>query len=470
MSTKSFRGQLAATVAAVLISITSMSLVIPADAAGHTSSSAWSQFVASLRGKFRGKTLNVMGENDPYIAAMKTMAARFAKLTGATVNVGDLSYNGTYQKETTLAKQKSTAYDIYIFDIPWTGQFGEGQYTVPLNKYIAQAPASVVAWKDIFKTMRQAATWKGKIVGFPFAPYFIISTFNKRDFRAAGIKKLPTTYPQVLKDAKILTHNPKLPGVYGASLNNATGSPVGQAYFEYIYNIKGGKAFASETPNCTTDNTCYANMTPQFTSPQSLAVVRFFKSMLKYEPPGSLSTAWNQRVEYFDTNKAAMIFHWDVDMPEMQNPTVSAVPVSNQGFASPPTWAGVHLTEGMGGWSMGINNLSKNKVLAWDFIEWFNAPQNDITFAHLGGFPARWSTLLDKALIRQYPWYRAVAQVVPYAFPDFRPRIPPSFAIIDTLGTYIADALDGRMTVRAAMQTAQTKIGDMLKAAGYTVH
>jgi hypothetical protein len=48
-------------------------------------------------------------------------------------------------------------------------------------------------------------------------------------------------------------------------------------------------------------------------------------------------------------------------------------------------------------------------------------------------------------------------------------RIPESFQIIDKVGLHISEALEGQVTVEAAMQKANQEIGDLLKKAGYKV-
>ncbi|MCL6445230.1 MAG: extracellular solute-binding protein [Alicyclobacillus sp.] len=408
--------------------------------------------------------MNIVGIDDPWIDAFKKIIPEFEKLTGAKINLTTYSYDATYQREVLLGNTHSSSEDLYVFDVPWVGKFAMSNYIVPLNSLIQQAPKDLLDYNDFFSVMRSAVTWNGKIVGLPFAPYWILLTYNKAYFDKAGIKRPPQTIDEFVKDAKMLTNNPKLPGVYGVGMNNASGSAVGQAYFEYIYNF-GGKPFKSEYPGSPKP---YANMTPLFTSPQSKAVVKMFKDLLKYEPPGALNMDWSSRQSAFAAGHIAMANQWDDVIPALASPDTSAV-VNQFSTAPEPHLKGVKLDTPLGGWTMGINKYSKNQKLAWAFMEWFTSPEVGAEFCSLGGFPARYSVLKDPALIRQYPFYKTLAKVTDTSFAAFRPQIPESFEIIDTLGTYIAQYLSGALTEDQALEKANKAVADLMRKDGYHV-
>ncbi len=90
--------------------------------------------------------------------------------------------------------------------------------------------------------------------------------------------------------------------MYGASLNNQRGSPVGQAYFEYIYAF-GGKPFESTYPGSPDP---YADITPLLDSPESIALAQFFVDMMEYEPVGAENVAWDERAALFSTGQVAV--------------------------------------------------------------------------------------------------------------------------------------------------------------------
>lgn len=435
----------------------------PAASSGESAATGgWDAFAAGLKDKYTGKELRIITISDPFLPAMNKMTDEFTALTGAKVVTDAFGYDAVYQKEQLACQQGSSSYDVIVFDIPWTQAFVN--CTDPLNALIDASDKEVTAYDDYLDVMKEAVEWEGEIIGLPFAPYFVLQHYNTEYFETLGLKPA-TNFTELVENAKTANLNPKLPNVYGTITNNSAGSAVGQAFFEYIYNFEGGKPFESMYPG-TPD--AYADMTPLFSSPQGIATVELFKSLLPYQPPGALNYAWQERQSYFNTGKVAFVSQWDVTTPSVSDPEQSTV---GDSYATAPfPHDSQKLVTQVGGWSLSINKAGEQKDMAWDFLQWFSSAPINAEFAKAGGFPSRNSTLNDPELNAQYPWYATLKEVIPTAFADVRPRINESFDIINTLGTYISKALTGEMTTEAAMQAADQEIGSMLKDAGYTVN
>ncbi len=393
---------------------------------------------------------------------MQATAAKFTELTGAKVIIDAFGYDAVYQKEQLACQQNSAAYDVIVLDVPWTQAFVD--CVDHLNPLIAAADPEVIAYDDYFGVMKTAVEWKGEVIGLPFAPYFVLQHYNTEVFTALGLKPA-TNFAEMLENAKAANNSAQFPNVNGTILNNSAGSAIGQAFFEFIYNIEGGKPFESMylgTPDA------YADMTPLFDTPQGIAVVDFFKSMIPYQPEGALGYAWAERQTYFNTGKIAFNSQWNVTTPSASDPEQSTV-VGKVGTAPFPHDSAQLVTQ-VGGWSMAVNKAGAQKDLAWDFMQWFTAAPTNVDFAKAGGFPSRESTLANADLNAQYPWYATLKEVIPTAFADCRPRNNESFEIINTLGTWIAKAMTGEMSSADAMKAADEQIGKLLKDKGYTVN
>ena len=450
---------------AAVVPLNTRAHAAPTQGVAHTRAStshaqAWAQFTKELKGKYNGKSMRIIMINDPFVPAFQKMIGNFESVSGAKVSIDQYAYNPTYDKEVLAGTQHSSTYDITVFDLPWMQKFVP--YVDPLNSYIAKTDPNLLQYNDFFRVMRQGSTWNGQVVGFPFAPYFVLQHYNTKVYSALGLKPAKTL-TQFVANAKAANKSAKFPSVYGTAMNNQAGSAVGQAFFEYIYSFAGGKPFKSEYPGSTSP---YANMTPMFASSQGLAVVNFLKSLLPYEPTGALNIDWTQRQSDFNTGRVADVNQWDVTTPSASDPSQSTVANSYATAAFPTNGL---LTTQVGGWTMGINKYGTQKSMAWDFIKWFTSPESSVTFAQDGGFPARTSALADATLVKQYPWYNTLRDVVPTAFADCRPRISDSFTIINTLGTYISKALAGSLSAKQAMLDADHDIGTLLKSHGYKV-
>ena len=134
----------------------------------------WAQFVKSLKGRYAGKTLHVIMIADPFVPAFQQMGSAFSTLTGAKVTVDQFAYDPTYQKEVLACTQRSSAYDLIVFDLPWMEKF------VPcvdaLNSYLAKTPSQLVQYSDFFPVMREGSTWPDHWL--PLCPVLRVATLQ----------------------------------------------------------------------------------------------------------------------------------------------------------------------------------------------------------------------------------------------------------------------------------------------------
>lgn len=424
---------------------------------------AYESFVKGLSGKYSGKTLKIIGIKDPWLPAFTKATDEFSTLSGATVTFENYAYDDTYSKQILLGQQKSSAADVIMFDIPWVGKFAQTGFVEPLDDRIKAADQNLIMYDDFYKVMSDAAKWEGKTIGVPFAPYFIMMLSNKDIMSQAGVQ-VPKTIDEFVTACKTIKEKT---GIAGTAINNQTGTAVGQAYFEWIYNM-GGRPFTSESPDNTSGD-YYSDMTPQFSSPESKKTVQMFKDLMDTcEPEGAANIAWQERYSSFATGQAAMISPWNYDIPPLDDAAQSAV-AGKYEVSKVPVADGVKLNTPVGGWMMGINTYSTQKDLAWDFTQWFSSPAVNAFFLSNGGFAARYSVGKNADLVKQYPWLATQQEVVDSAFPAFRPQVPEAFEIMKTLGDNIGSFLAGQSTLDAAMAKADSDIGGMLKKAGYTV-
>lgn len=210
-------------------------------------------------------------------------------------------------------------------------------------------------------------------------------------------------------------------------------------------------------------------MTPCLTSEESLSVVRFFKDMLQYEGSGALNMAWNERFSAFATGNAAIMNPWITDIMPLDDTEQSLV---SECYATAPAVCaeGVKQHTPVGGYSMGVSRYAAESDLAVDFMLWFTSPETAYKFIGAGGLPARYSLIHDPELCSQYSYYSTLQQVVDTSFCAFRPQIPESFEIMDTIGQYIGLYLDDSMELEQAMKTAEEEVTKLLEDAGYTVN
>ncbi len=412
---------------------------------------------------YEGKTLQVIMINDPWVPAFQKINPEFEELTGAKVVINSYDYDPTHEKQVLEGSQKSDAFDVIVLDCPWVGEFWEAGYVEDLKPYIEKSDPNEIQYDDFVEVFRVISEWKGHIVGMPFGAYFVTLDYRKDLFEKEGLTP-PKTFDEWKSIAAKFTNNPNYPGMYGVAMNNQQGSPVGQAWFEYIWNV-GGKPFMSCYPGSPDP---YADVKPMFDSPESIEVVELFKEMLQYQPPGSLSMFWDARAQAFASGIVSMVSAWSVRTPIFLDPNRSGV-ADKFATAVIPAKEGVKPVPPVGGWVMGISKFSKQKELAWEYAKWFTSAEIHKKFVDVGGPPSRYSALQDPELLAKYPWFKTIEESAAMAYADCRPRIPESFEIISTVGIYVSRALSGELSAEEAMKNANEEIKALLKKGGYTM-
>jgi multiple sugar transport system substrate-binding protein len=414
-------------------------------------------------GDHSGKTLRVIMIADPWVPAFEKINPEFEELTGAKVIIDSYGYDATHEKQVLEGTQKSGAFDVIVLDSPWVGEFWEAGYVEDLKGYIDKTKPEVIQYDDFVEVFRVISDWNGHIVGMPFGAYFVTLDYRKDLFEQEGFTP-PKTFAEWKKIAAHFTKNDKYPGMYGLAMNNLQGSPVGQAWFEYIWNF-GGKPFKSCFPG--SDNP-YADVKPMINSPEGVAAVELMKEMLQYEPPGALSMAWDERAQAFASGRVAMVSAWSVRTPIFLDPNRSGI-AEKFGSAVIPATEGLKPVPPVGGWVMGLSKYSKQKDLAWDYTKWFTSVDIHKKFVVAGGPPSRYTAFQDSELVSKFPWFKHIEESAAMAYADCRPRIPESFEIISTVGLYVSRALTGEMSAEEAMGKANAEISDLLKKGGYNM-
>lgn len=408
-----------------------------------------------------GETLRLIMVADPWIDAFYGLNEQFEALTGCKVEMSSYGYDQAHEKQVLEATQESSTYDVVVMDSVWVGEFAEIGFADDLSPWIEKTDDEIIAWDDYETHFTEVSTWKDEIVGLPFSPYFITYYYRTDLFDKEGLDP-PQTYEDMKSIAEVFTNNSDYPNIYGLAMNNRQGSPVGQAYFEYIYNF-GGKPFKSTYPGSTDP---YSDMTPLLNSPESIAVVNFFKEVLKYQPEGALNFAWDERVQLFASGRAAQFADFDLRTPILIDPDRSQV-ADKLGVSMIPSKKGVDPVAPLGGYIMGMNSYSRQKNLAWDYIKWFASPDVHKQFVELSGVPARYSAMDDPELNEKYWWFPIIKEAAETSYAECRPRIPEAQEIIGIIGTWISRALTGEMTTEKAMNQANNEVKELLKKNGY---
>ena len=253
--------------------------------------------------------------------------------------------------------------------------------TEAANGALADITSNVSGWSnksDVVPGMLANDTQNGKIFAVPWFGGVRGIWYRKDQFAKAGITSTPTTWAQLLADAKKLMK--KFPGTYGfdAPTNNTN------AIASFIWGAGGQIATESG-----------GKWTADLTSPASEAGIKFYQdlySTAKVSPksyigqtelgnPGATSGGANQD---FALGKLDMYLDGPWASGEFPKNAVdtknfASFPIPSQNGPNPaPAFAG--------GSDLAIWASSKNKTADWDLIQVMDSEANATSFANLQGF------------------------------------------------------------------------------------
>jgi multiple sugar transport system substrate-binding protein len=420
--------------------------------------------------------LTIISVNDPFVGNLTDVAKAFTQSTGIPVTVSSYPYGDTHAKEVLAAEAQSTSVDIFITDVPWMGEFGEAGYLEALDDRVAASTIAKSFFNDLLPINQAAGSWKGKIYTLYFGPYVNLGFYRKDLLSTASsnivdimtkAEQNPITFEDYETVAKYFTNNSKYPNVYGTAMNLASGDAIGQAWFEYIWNVgKGGSYFKGLTPGAPYPAQKPSDAwTPTFSTDESKDVMNWQKEMIKYMAPGALSVDWPARETLFTTGKIFFHYAWTVEISDMLNPATSQV-ASNVGYILfPKNTASSQYVPPFGGWGIGLNPYGKQKDNSWKFIEYFLGEAH-LKFAQATGLACTNADFKDPQIAAN-AWTPALLKSMQNCYVECRPRIPESEEIISSIGTIDAQQASGAISVDEAAKRMQDFVTTVMLKGGY---
>jgi multiple sugar transport system substrate-binding protein len=380
---------------------------------------------------------------DQYVAAFRVLVPKFEEASGATVTLDELGYVDLYQKLIADFVGQTANYDLMTVDIVWSGEFGQNEYTLPLDDFMARDEAELQL-DDILPVAWTLGEWQGAHPAYPLAGYANVLNYRKDLLEQAGIAP-PTTQEELLAAAQALTNADA--EQYGIALLGAKGPAVAQDYMAWVQQ-HGGSILDAEGK-------------PALNTPENVEILKFFGELFKYAPPGATDYWWDQRETAFRNGNVAMMEGWSIARAGYENPDLSSV-VGKVDIAVAPVAEGMEPKYGFGGWGIGINadSTPEEQECAWQFIKWLTSPEIQMEWLRNDGAPIRRSTMTDPEIVAEYPWMPILLESFEKGDGDYRPRIPQYSIIQDALGTHVNAFLVGQETAEEALAAAQQQVED----------
>ena len=369
--------------------------------------------------KYAGVTVNVLTFTGPQIAEpLQRRAPDFEKLTGAHINVITVPFSDLYQKALTDFSTGTNSYDALVFDPQWMADFIAPGYLEDLSDKVKNDPT--LQWNDIAPFFRDfSASYQGKVYAIP-----LDGDFHMIYYRTDLIQTPPNTWDDYVKLAQQFQgkdlNGDGVPD-YGSCISMKRGA---QAYwwitsiaaaFTQSQGTSQGAFFTTDTMQPLTNNDAFG------------AGMDILQKLSKLGPPDLLNDDVGATRGLFVTGRCALSMDWGDIGPLSVDPTQSKVQDKVGAAILPGSKTVLDRATGklvpcdkticpyadasgvnhapfasFGGWTGVVNNASKVKDAAYDFLVYMSAPAQssiDVTLGKTGFNPYRLSHFQNLA-----PW------------------------------------------------------------------
>ena len=387
-----------------------------------------------------GVTLNALfmkqaGYSEDDVVAM-TQA--FTESTGIQVNPTFVAYEELAPKILTSAA--SGGYDVILGDCIWPAQFAKAGIVLDVTDRVNELDLD-----DIYQGALDATKYEGKYYGMPWLNDVKYMFVNMELLKQAGIEAAPTTWDELIADAK-----------------------AGKEQGICEYPIVGCYAQA-ECLIC--DYTCIAgsfggsfvdeNNNPTLNSAENVAALEFMAQTLKDGlcNPKSLEMIEDDVLSTFAAGNAVFAINWTYQYASMNDESQSAV--VGQGAITPiPGTDKAQSATVNGGMPLMITAGCKNPDEAWDYMLFLASKEMQAKYC-ANALPIWKSLYTDPQVIETAGADVVAASQVQFDFIENRPMVPYYNELSTSMQTEIQLVLLGQKTAQEALDGLQAIAMDL---------
>lgn len=391
-------------------------------------------------------TLRVLVAGEPFALALRQMSAAFEAELNINIELEIVGYADTRELTLSNAQDIISNYDLVSFDGVWLGEYVEQGALMPIGERAAQS--SILNMDDFLQPSLQASRWNGELYGLPIQPHPELLWYRADWFAKAHLDP-PRTTDDVLRAARIL-HNPEA-GRYGICWNAQQGDVLAQQMAHFF------AAFGQPMLD--------GDQHPTVDTPRGLMAAQYALELLGYAPPDILNMGWDQNITRFAHGACAMTYDGAARLAWVEAISPDLIPYI--GFAAAPHASDADPLTPMITWSLGIpSNIGENAEIAWLFLEWLSAPEQQKRLAESGnaGLP-RYSLVDDPFLAARYKHFSLIialdekGQLAAWIHPE----IAEWHTMADIIGTRFSDMLRGELSAQQAVTHVQRELEALLQ-------
>ena len=391
-----------------------------------------------------GQTLTVwimQGTNPDSEAFFKEVGSAFKKETGATLKVEYVQWADAHDRFVTSIAGNTTP-DVAETGTTWTAEFADAGALAPIGDYVDKAGLK----DDLVQGLADSGTYDGELYGMPWYAGVRSIVYRTDVFEELGLKA-PTTWQEIIDAGTAIK----------AAKPDMIPFPVpGDAEFTAYPWVWGAGGEVSELDGDTWKS--------GLASDDSRKGIQFWTDLAtKYDLSSSGATTWKETdvLDNFVQDKVAMAImgSWTPATIVQKNPELegkfAAIPIPGEdGGMSPSVLGGSHLS---------MFNTSKNKDLAFQFIEMMTTGKYASEWAEQTGYFPGQTSLLSDSTESDDPLVKPFAE----QFVDGGASLPvtPKFGAVQakkTTNAMIQAILSGSKSVDQATTDAAKEMDDIM--------
>lgn len=403
-------------------------------------------------------TLNLIGEALPPLESLGKLAKKYEEKTGVELIIHPYEFQTALNKAQLDFESNNYSYDLVMGIFYNHGKYYKNGYITPFSSF--DKTDKTVPLDNFYKPLQDVCmTYDNEVIGYPFSAQTMFLWFRKDlftnekervRFKALYDYELPIPDENNLLDweqyedlaefftrkkgdtlgSEILNED-----FYGTTLQLKRHPCSFYELTNFIYSF-GGSFFDKDGNS-------------MITSEENIEALTYYLNLKNYSPKGVTQFTWDDALAQMQQGKIAMTIMWSDAPSALDDPEQSKV-VGKVGYSLVPIKKGIDKKVSVfGGWAFLINDKSKYKKEAYDFVQWACSEETQLKWAKQGGLPASKNIFEDEEYL-SIPYMKsqneALKNLVSW------PRYPEAESFISKGEIALSKSAVGEMTPREALE------------------
>ncbi len=410
---------------------------------------------ARPRAQTKPDKLVFVGDNGMWHDCLvKEAAPAFEKATGIRIDFTALPVDATAARLRSELTAGGTGIDIVQWTSSWSG------WLTPHLEDHAELLAKTASrhpdfdWDDFLPSIREMATWDGKLSGIPYRVTTGILHYQPALLQQAGVEKVPETFAELQQAAIACTKAGASANRYGLGYLARQGAAMLDSWCAFMRS-NGGDFYDPKTWEIRVNE------------PAAVESLQYYGDLMtKYHVvvPDSITWEFNETIAGGQNDRFAMV-QTLAPYGSLFNNSVNSKTAGKWAWSTVPGAKSREQSRTyMGGWSLAVPKGGKNQEWAFEFIQMACSKQWMRRSMLLDNAPPRVSVLNDPEMIKKYGWASVAAEALKTAKLDPRDAIWPTLEL--QLRTGISSVLLGQQDAKSALDQVATDWQRSLHRAG----